>query len=588
MSQPASSRDGDPAPDDHLRFLVAYAAHVRAGDAHAALRAASDACHAAPHLPQPHYAYGEAWLALDQPGRAEQAFATAIRLAPGWPEAWINYGLARYRQGAIEDAKTAMRQALRRAPGHPIAIANLGAFLGITGEPETAEILLRRSIANAPDNVGARLNLAADLLQEERAAEALALLDTAPGLPAEPGALRHWHLQRSLALLQLGRPAKARAVLDALAAMGPIPSAIAPLWHWRQVLLALAEGDPTEAGRAAQRMEAALDEMGPDAVLEHRIMARYDLAKFWSGQGDHPAAFAQWRAGHALLQLIQPFSRDDHLAFIEASIAAFPAARFSHGARAGNADPAPVFIVGMPRSGTTLCEQILAAHAQVHGAGERTALGGAFAQLGGGGTAAAVRRIASLDGAALNAAARHYLAELHALAPEARRVIDKMPGNYLYLGLVGLMLPGARIIHCVRDPRDIGLSIFTFRFHGQHGYAHDLADLGWTIAQQERLMAHWRAVLPNPVLTVKLADWVSDFDATLARVLAHVELAHDPRCARFYEAESRVRTVSRAQVRQPVNARGLGRWRRYANELTPLIAELDQAGALQAWRDPAP
>jgi tetratricopeptide (TPR) repeat protein len=588
VSLPASSRNGDTAPGDHVRFLAAYASHARAGETQAALRAASDACHAAPHLPQPHYAYGEAWLALGQPARAEQAFAAAIRFAPGWPEAWINYGLARYRQGAIEDAKTAMRQALQRAPSHPIATANLGAFLRITGESEAAETLLRRSIAIAPDNAGARLNLAADLLQEERAAEALALLDAAPGLPAEPGALRHWHLQRSLALLQLGRPAEARAALVVLAAMGPIPPAIAPLWHWRQVLLARAKGDPAEAGQAARRMEAALDAMGPEAVLEHRIMARYDLAKFWSSQGDHAAAFAQWRAGHALMQHIQPFSRSDHLAFIEAVIAAFPAARFSHDARAGNADPAPVFIVGMPRSGTTLCEQILAAHAQAHGAGERTALGRAFAQLGGGETTGAVRRIAALDTATLDQAAGHYLAELHALAPEARRVIDKMPGNYLYLGLVGLMLPGAKIIHCVRDPRDIGLSIFTFRFYGHHGYAHDLADLGWTIAQQERLMAHWRAVLPNPVLTLKLADWVTDFDATLARVLAHVELPPDPSCARFYEADSRVRTVSRTQVRQPVNARGLGRWRPYANELTPLIAELEQAGELQAWRDPAP
>ena len=121
----------------------------------------------------------------------------------------------------------------------------------------------------------------------------------------------------------------------------------------------------------------------------------------------------------------------------------------------------------------------------------------------------------------------------------------------------------------MRDPRDIGLSIFTFRFHGQHGYAHDLADLGWTIAEQDRLMAHWKAALPKPVLTLRLADWVKDFDATLARVLDYVGLPPDPACARFYEADSRVRTVSRAQVAQPVNARGLGRWRPYRKGSRP-------------------
>jgi hypothetical protein len=146
-----------------------------------------------------------------------------------------------------------------------------------------------------------------------------------------------------------------------------------------------------------------------------------------------------------------------------------------------------------------------------------------------------------------------------------------------------LLLPGAKFIHCVRDPRDIGLSIFTFRFHGAHGYAHDLSDLGWTIARQARLMDHWKAVLGDRVTTVALHDWVRDFDGTLARVLGHVDLPHDPACERFYERDSRVRTVSRAQVRQPVNARGLGRWRAYATELAPLIAELEAAGILAAW-----
>jgi hypothetical protein len=207
-------------------------------------------------------------------------------------------------------------------------------------------------------------------------------------------------------------------------------------------------------------------------------------------------------------------------------------------------------------------------------------LGRAFFALGGGNEEAeAVARIAALDAKTLDAAAETYLAELKSLAPDKTRIVDKMPGNFNYLGLVGLLLPAAKIIHCRRDPRDIGLSIFTFRFHGAHGYAHDLADLGWYIGQHDRLMAHWKQALPNPILEVNLSDWVEDFDATLARVLAHVDLPPDPQCARFYEAGSRVRTVSRAQVRQPVNARGLGRWKTYEQELAPLIAELRASGA---------
>jgi Tfp pilus assembly protein PilF len=574
----AANASPDPAHGQATRLIALAVTMLGRGDPRRALGAASEACHCASHLPQAHYVYGQAWSALGNEAQAERAFAAAIQLAPNWAEAWVNYGVARYRQGAIEDAKTAMRQALQSVPGHAAASANLGAFMRISGETEAAEILLRETVAREPDNAAARLNLAADLLQEERAADALALLEQAEPPADDLRALRHWHLQKSLALLQLGRGDDARAVLGALLSLGPITPELAPLWHWRQVLLAVGEGDVARAREAAAQVEAALGAMGPEAVPEHRIMAHYDLAKFWSGQNDHPRAFANWAAGHALLKHSQPFSRDAHLAFVDANIAEFDRARFTKRRRAGNSDPAPVFIVGMPRSGTTLCEQILAAHRDVHGAGERPALARAFAALGAAGDSpASIARIASLDSAALDAAAAEYLAELRALAPEKARIVDKMPGNYLSLGLVGLMLPGARIIHCERDPRDIGLSIFTFRFHGVHAYAHDLGDLGWTIAQQIRLMAHWKAVLPNPILTVRLSDWVEDFDGTLARVLAHVGLPHDDACSRFYQRESRVRTVSRSQVRQPVNARGLGRWKTYADELAPLMAELDQA-----------
>jgi len=234
----------------------------------------------------------------------------------------------------------------------------------------------------------------------------------------------------------------------------------------------------------------------------------------------------------------------------------------------------------MPRSGTTLAEQILAAHGQVHGAGERSALGTAFFQLGSGVDAGAVARIATLGESELTAMSSRYLDELYGLNPDAVRMIDKMPGNFLYLGLVGLMLPKARIISCLRDPRDIGLSIFTFRFYGTHPYAHNLADLGWYIGQQRRLMAHWEAVLPNPVCQVHLSDWVADFDGTLRRVLAFLDLPYDPACERFYEADRRVRTVSRAQVKEKVNGRGLGRWRRYEAQLAPLIKALEDSGVL--------
>jgi tetratricopeptide (TPR) repeat protein len=559
-----------------LRICVELRA---AGDLQGALAAAREASEASPEAPVPYYAEGEVLTALGDDAGAVQAYANALRRSPGWADAWINLGLARYRQGAIEAAKTAMRQALRVAPGHPAATANLAAFLRITGSAEAGEKMLEESLAGTQENLAARFNMAAALLQRERGAEALALLDAIEP-PHAPAELRHWHMARALALLQLGRPAPARAALAAIESLGPVPPELAPLFLWRQVLLAQMERDVPRALRIAAEMAAAIEAMGPNAVPEHRIMAHYDLARFFASLGERDAAFKHWTAGHTQLRLFQPFSRLALSNVIDANIEIFNAARFAEGPRAKNRDPAPVFIVGMPRSGTTLCEHILAAHAQVHGAGERSALSATAWQLGGGDGPAALARIAALESDALDAEAEKFLGALRTLAPDKSRIVDKMPGNEMHLGLVGLMLPGARIIHCVRDPRDIGFSIWTYRFHGEHPYAHDLGDLGFTIAQRSRLMAHWRDVLPNPILTVALQDWVEDFDATLARVLAHLDLPPDPACARFYESDREVRTVSRAQVRQPIHARGLGRWRTYEKHLAPLIAELDAAGLL--------
>jgi tetratricopeptide (TPR) repeat protein len=554
-----------------LRDYFGLAARGQTGPA---LEAARKLRERAPDPPTSHYALGEAYAALGRHAEAGVAFADALRRAPAWADAWVNFGLAQYRLGAVGKAKGAMREALRHAPGHPGATANLGALMRISGETEKGEQILQASLEQAPENFAARLNIATESLQLDRGADALALLDGAPSLPKDPDALRALRLARSLALLQLRRLAEAGAELAALEAIGPVPPELAPLWRWRRVLLADMQRRPEDAVAEATEMAAAVEAMGPQALPEHLLMAHYDLARFWSARGEGARAFAHWSAGHAILKISQPFSRAAASGFIDAQIATFTPERFA-GPRARNADPAPVFIVGMPRSGTTLCEQILDAHAEVHGAGERGALRDAFNGLGN------AAGIAALDPAGLDAAASAYLAELHALAPGKTRIVDKMPGNELFLGLVGLMLPGAKIIHCVRDPRDIGLSIWTYRFFGEHPYAHDLADLGWTIAQRARLMAHWREVLPNPILTVALSEWVSDFDATLARVLAHLDLPPDPACARFHENDRDVRTASRAQVRHPVNARGLGRWRGFEAELAPLIAELRAGGMLE-------
>jgi hypothetical protein len=194
----------------------------------------------------------------------------------------------------------------------------------------------------------------------------------------------------------------------------------------------------------------------------------------------------------------------------------------------------------------------------------------------------AVRKAADLDIRTLDAVGQAHLDQLHELAPTARYLVDKMPGNALHLGFVSTILPGARVIHCTRDPRDIGLSIFQHRLFGYHPYAHDLADLGWYIAQHLRLMQHWRATLRLPLLSVGLHNWVNDFQGTLRSVLTFLDLPYEPACEDFHLLTRKVRTVSKDQVREPINARGLDRWREYAHQLAPLIDELVGAGVLES------
>jgi Flp pilus assembly protein TadD len=564
----------DPAPCINLAGCL-----LALGDAKGAVQIASEACHRAPGLSAAHYTYGLAWLAFGEPARAEEAFKAAVALTPAFADAWVNLGLARYRLGFVEGAKLCMVNALRISPSHRAAIANLGAFMRLTGEPEAAELLLHEALERDPDAVEIRISISTELLQDDRPADALLLLE--PPAPVDPHLRAQWGLQRASALVLVGRTEEARSIVTSIE--DPTPD-IAPLMLWRRLLLAVADGDTVGAITFAEAMEAALDAAGEAVQPEHQIGAAFNLAKFWSGLAQPTRAVAFWARGHRRLSHYQPFSRRVHEAFVNANITAFSHERLQTGARANNADPAPVFIVGMPRSGTTLVEQILATHHDVHGAGERASLGQLFTALGGAReTADAVNRVAQLDTAELDTMAAQYLGRLHTLAPSKSRIVDKMPGNFNQLGLVGTMLPGARIIHCIRDPRDVGLSIFSYRFLGYHGYSHDLADLGWYIGQHNRLMAHWAIAMPNPVLTLRLDDWVEDFAATLARVLSFLGLVHDPACELFYENDRTVRTVSRYQVRQPINSSGIGRWRGYAEALAPMIEQLDKFGALNAW-----
>jgi hypothetical protein len=242
----------------------------------------------------------------------------------------------------------------------------------------------------------------------------------------------------------------------------------------------------------------------------------------------------------------------------------------------------PVFIVGLPRSGTTLTEQILASHPQAHGAGELRLVREAFetipAAAGGDGTPwDGLRRLAAAPDAEasriVQQIADRHLTGLRDLAADARRIVDKMPDNYLYLGWIATLFPRARIIHCRRDPRDVALSCWLTNFKSIR-WACNQDHIAARVEQYQRLMAHWRQTLPVPMLEIDYEETVADVESVARRLVDRVGLDWDPACLAFHQTERPIRTASVTQVRQPIYTRSRGRWKNYDTELASLFSRL--------------
>ena len=482
--------------------------------------------------------------------------------------AWFDLAMASLELGRAAEAIRAFSEAVAFGAGVR-AETELAVLHALRGEPLRAADELRAIISRDASHAEARVHLASLLLAEGGEATVLKLLQPPSGSIGV-----QWRAQRSLALLRQGNADAARA------AMPPDRAGRQDtLVMLQRLRLAMNDGDRPAAEQLAGDLARLAEE--PASRIEHRIEAHFQLGSLFDQVAGPKPALRQWQLGHRLLALAQPFSRNSHDALLASTRAAFGAARFARGPDQGRKDHTPVFIVGLPRSGTTLAEHILSAHPAVHGAGERMALIETVTRLAGHPLDPATSmRAAMLSHDVLGQEARGYLEELRSsVPPGAIRIIDKMPANDLQLGLAAALLPGARIIHCTRDLRDNGLSIFRRRLSGYHPYAHDLADLGWWMRAQRAMMAHWRTVLPVAMLEIDLSDWVRDFKGTLSRALTFLELPYDKSCETFHLSVRDVRTASRDQIRQPINASSEGHWRRYGDLLAPMLGQLEDQPA---------
>jgi tetratricopeptide (TPR) repeat protein len=415
------------------------------------------------------------------------------------------------------------------------------------------------ALALQPGLAAAHNNLANSLHALGRHDEAIAQYEAA--LAARPdNAAAASNL--GTALRELGRLPEARRAFERAVALAPRQAG----FH-----LNLAEMKRFSAGDAQLAQMEDLAREAEALPREEQVELQFALAKARADLGDHAAAFGHLRRGNALKRAETAYDERATLSLLARIGDVFTPELMRRKAGLGEASDVPVFIIGMPRSGTSLVEQILASHPALFGAGELTD----FTALASESVEEFPEDVAAMEGEALRGLGARYLAGLVARAPRALRITDKLPANFLLAGLIHLALPQARIIHVRRDPVDTCWSCFATLFTQGQPFAYDLGELGRYYRAYDALMAQWRAVLPPAaLLEVGYEDVIADLAGEARRIVAFCGLDWDEACLAFHRTERPVRTASAAQVRQPLYGSSIGRWRGYAAELGPLLDAL--------------
>jgi tetratricopeptide (TPR) repeat protein len=512
-----------------------------------------------PEFIEAHNNLGTLLIDMEQWKRAEGHLITAAGLRPKSTEIAINLAVAR-RAIDSRAAIAGLEQVLKAQPNHPAALTNLGAVYSDLGERDLAVDYLRKALAAAPENPQIKLDLASALSQFGRHEEAKALYGSIAQSGSPP--------RRLAALLALatiaeqgGDFASAAELYEQAHQLRPdAPAVVAGILKRR------GKAVPEELVRKAEAL--VQDESKPQEGRAALLMA---LATLYAGRKEFDRAFGAYRDGNALRRRICArrgisYNRQDREARIDALIRSYDSDFFRAHGRDGSDSNLPVFVVGMPRSGTTLSEQILASHSNVHGAEELLDITMAAARLDPGNYRSAIERRSGplkIGSQQLRDEASRYLGILRAMSPTAKRVVDKYPNNFESLGLIATMFPHGRIIHCQRDPRDVAWSCFITNFLYPLTWSLDLEDFAHYYAQYQKLMDHWRQVLPVPVLDRRYEEAVVDFEGAARQLVDFCGLEWQDACLEFHKTERTVRTASIRQVRQPVYTSSIGRWRDY-------------------------
>ncbi|BEV71641.1 hypothetical protein THUN1379_11230 [Paludibacterium sp. THUN1379] len=518
---------------------------------------------------------GDILLRQSLPDEAERAWRQALAQCPEHPQACHGIGRVLAARGESAAALAWMALALQHGPASPGLYRDLGNLCFVLGRLQDAEHYLRQGMQLAPRH--ADLPASLGYVLREQAKYAAAATSFRHALQLDPG---HVEACCNLAclLLDTGQEDEGRGWMDRALRMAPAHPGV--LINALQYL----------PYRADDVRFAALDEVylqRESLPLPLRMGLSFAMGRVLAQRGDDAAAFAAFAEGNALRRRLQPWDEAEAEARVARILSLTPAETLQAYARLARALPAasgdervPIFIVGMPRSGTSLIEQILVSQGEVFGAGEQSLLAPLAEQAL---TILASQPVSAGSLAALRALGRQYLDQLWQLAPDARYISDKMPGNVYWLGLMQLMLPQARFIHAVRDLRDVCLSCYCIPFHTGHGYSDDLLSLGHEALRYRRVVRHWQQLLPpGCVHEVVYESLVADLSGTVSALLQYLGLAWNDQCLAFHRTVHTVRTASSAQVRQPLYAASVGRWQRYRRELAPLLALLAQDDTREA------
>ena len=531
---------------------------------------------------------------------AEAACRQTLAREPDNAKAWRLLGAICLEADRLEEGEGSLRRALELQPDDAVTQHALGRALAEQDKLREAEAACRRALELDPDLAGAYITLAKIFQKRGRWVEAESALGTVFRLdPRDPKA----HETLGMVLVDQGRPAEALGSLEEAVRLQPDDAYTRRLLAYALMQLgrfADAEAEAREALRLKPGWVKAysllnvitgfesgdpdLGEIealaGADGELRvnERVHLYFTLARSYDKSGAFDRAFELFSTANALERERWSYDVEVEERDAERIVETVDGQLLERLSGSGHESTTPVFIVGMPRSGTTLVEQILSSHSDVYGAGELDAVfrvSGAILVMTPD-RAGYPSGLTQLEPRDLDELGRLYVSSVSKLAPSAARITDKMPANFHYVGLIHLMLPRARIIHCRRDPADTCLSCYSTHFGGSLRWSYDLQDLGRYYRSYARLMAHWRRVLPpGRMLEVRYEDVIADLEREARRLVEHCGLEWSDACLAFHENQRPVHTASIAQVRRPLYASSVGRWRQYEKHLGPLFDALN-------------